>query len=272
MIIPISPAAVRRARRAIAAAARRSHGPSETPAKWRAVWANKGTRHDLDGMTLLDLLALDGFDTGGGKMNEAMWFKLNQRIRRDLEIRQGHSLLEVGCGAGAFLLPFTLKGIAVSGVDYSPTTIEIARMVLPGAELHHAEANRLPFSADRFDRIVSMGVFHYFPSWDYTERVLEEMLRVLRPGGRCMVMDINDLAKRKEAERKRSRLIGAKLYRKMYRGLGHKYFNRQWFVRFAQRHGLEYELSDQDITHYGNSDWRFNFCFRKPALPAWRAA
>jgi len=276
MIIPISRSSARAAREAIAAAAQRSKVGSETSAKWREVWTSKGTRHNLERLTLLDLLAIDGFDTGGGKMTESMWFKLNQWACRKLNLRKGQTLLEVGCGAGAFLFPFARKGVAVSGIDYSPTMVEIARLVLPGATVRQAEANCLPFGECIFDKIVSMGVFLYFPSWRYTERVLEEMLRVLKPGGKCLIMDINDRAKRAEAEDKRKRLIGLRLYRKMYQGLGHMYYERRWFVRFAERRGLSYELFDQNITDYGNSDWRFNFCFQKPlaaaAFPALRAA
>ena len=232
MIIPISRSSARTACEVIAAAAKRSKGGSETSAKWRKIWTSKGTRHNLERLTLLDLLAIDGFDTGGGKMSEAMWFKLNQWARRKLKVRKGQTLLEVGCGAGAFLFPFARKGVAVSGIDYSPTMVEIARLVLPGATVQHMRRRTVCLSktADS-TRSSAWGCFLYFPSWRYTERVLEEMLRVLKPGGKCMIMDINDRAKRAEAEGKRKLLIGPRLYRKNVPGSGPHMYLRPAMVR-----------------------------------------
>ena len=187
-------------------------------------------------------------------------------FRKRLGVRRDHSLLEVGCGAGLFLLPFAQSGVKVGGVDYSKTLVEIAKAVLPGgSRVRHSEANRLPFAPASFDHAASNGVFLYFPSWSYAEQALDEVLRVLKPGGRCLITDLNDLKKKTLAERLRRKNLGVKKYRQMYKGLHHMYYRQEWFARYARQRGLVFEVASQKkANNYGNSAWRFMYYFQKP--------
>jgi ubiquinone/menaquinone biosynthesis C-methylase UbiE len=231
--------------------------------KWRDIWVRKGVQ-PAEKISLMDIVAYDGHDTGGGKMSEKMWLELHASADRRLQVKAGERLLEVGCGAGAFLYPFAQKGAVVSGIDYSPTLLEIARRVLPGGTFHQAEANRLPHDTGSFDKLTSMGVFMYFPGWPYAEQALDEMIRVLKPGGRALVLDINDAAKMEMAEGIRERNLGAEKYRELYRDLRQMYYPRDLFRDYAQRRGLKHELFDQALANYDSAQWRFNFYFEKP--------
>jgi SAM-dependent methyltransferase len=96
----------------------------------------------------------------------------------------GSRLLDVACGAGAFLSRAAARGFEVVGVDISPAAIELAKERLPGAELHVADAERLPFADSTFDLVSCLGSLEHFPSPD---RGAAEIARVMRADGRAIV-------------------------------------------------------------------------------------
>jgi ubiquinone/menaquinone biosynthesis C-methylase UbiE len=123
---------------------------------------------------------------------------LGRSFQRDVLARLGLSggeqLLDVGCGSGTFLAE-TLRrypGVAAAGVDADPEILEIAtrRLRRHGIRvtLHVARAEALPFPDESFDVAVSTLTFHHLPS--ATKRTaLAEVYRVLRPGGRLLLVD-----------------------------------------------------------------------------------
>lgn len=99
------------------------------------------------------------------------------------------SLLDIGCGTGAFLEAVTRDrpGLTVAGVDISPDMLAVARRRLPeSAGLHVAPADALPFPDESFDFAVTTNAFHFFRA---PEAALREIYRVLRPGGAVVVTD-----------------------------------------------------------------------------------
>jgi ubiquinone/menaquinone biosynthesis C-methylase UbiE len=95
----------------------------------------------------------------------------------------GLRLLDVGCGTGHQLLRWSSYGYKVAGVDGSAEMLVHARENNPDAELREADARKLPFEDASFDRVTSIEVLRYLPD---PERSIEEMARVLRPGGMCL--------------------------------------------------------------------------------------
>ena len=93
-------------------------------------------------------------------------------------------------------------------MDYSAPHIEIARAALPEMQFHVSEAAVLPFPDAVFDAAFSYGVFLYFPDTAYASAVLREMLRVVRPGGPILIMDVPDASRREACEEAR-RAAGA---------------------------------------------------------------
>jgi 2-polyprenyl-3-methyl-5-hydroxy-6-metoxy-1,4-benzoquinol methylase len=71
---------------------------------WKDIWEKKG-QVSLDEIDLQQLIAIDGFDTGTGEFPVDSWLSFVETIRERLNINEGQKLLEVGCGAGAFMLP-----------------------------------------------------------------------------------------------------------------------------------------------------------------------
>ena len=101
-------------------------------------------------------------------------------------------LLDIGTGTGRVLEllgPRVAEGL---GVDASPAMLALARARLARAGLGHcavrrADMYRLPLPAGGFDLAVLQMVLHYAEEPD---RVLAEAARVLRPGGRLIVVDL----------------------------------------------------------------------------------
>jgi ubiquinone/menaquinone biosynthesis C-methylase UbiE len=98
-------------------------------------------------------------------------------------------VLEVGCGLGTDAINFARAGARYTGVDLTEASIELARRRFEfetlNAELRVADAEALTFSDNSFDLVYSHGVLHHTPD---TQRAIDEIHRVLRPGGTAMVM------------------------------------------------------------------------------------
>jgi ubiquinone/menaquinone biosynthesis C-methylase UbiE len=101
----------------------------------------------------------------------------------------GKKVLDVGSGNGYVLSKYAREGAEVYGVDLTPTAISLCqqRFALLGLRGHFelANAERLPFADNTFDCVCSMGVLHHTPD---TTTAVEEIYRVLKPGGRLIVM------------------------------------------------------------------------------------
>jgi SAM-dependent methyltransferase len=101
----------------------------------------------------------------------------------------GKAVLDVGCGNGYVLSRYARAGAHTTGIDLTETAVEICRkrfeiMGLEG-QFRQANAEALPFADGSFDCVTSMGVLHHTPD---TAKAVSEVFRVLKPGGRLIVM------------------------------------------------------------------------------------
>ena len=104
---------------------------------------------------------------------------------------EGMRVLEVGCGQGPLVNHLPMRGASMVGMDMSLESLQ--RAAAGARELHwgsrvgllQADAERLPFPDAHFDAVVSFGVLHHTPD---TAGSIRELRRVLRPGGRAIVM------------------------------------------------------------------------------------
>jgi SAM-dependent methyltransferase len=102
---------------------------------------------------------------------------------------RGLRVLEIGCGLGTDGAQFALAGADYTGIDLTDASIELAKRKfelsgLPG-EFRIADAENLEFADNSFDLVYSHGVLHHTPD---TARAVREIHRVLKPGGRAVVM------------------------------------------------------------------------------------
>ncbi|HEV7680623.1 MAG TPA: methyltransferase domain-containing protein [Pyrinomonadaceae bacterium] len=110
-------------------------------------------------------------------------------IAADFAGARGLKVLEIGCGLGTDGAQFAEAGADYTGVDLTEAAVELARkrfelFDLPG-KFQTADAENLAFPADSFDLVYSHGVLHHTPE---TAKAIQEVHRVLRPGGRAVVM------------------------------------------------------------------------------------
>ncbi len=112
------------------------------------------------------------------------------------------SVLEVAPGPGYFAIELAKLGnYLITGLDISKTFVEIARAnaVKAGVSIDFQQGNasRMPFADESFDFLLCRAAFKNF-----TEplRALEEMYRVLKPGGRALIIDLRRDASRESIE------------------------------------------------------------------------
>ena len=129
------------------------------------------------------------------------YFEYYDRLREEIESEAfsyrlheywafaGRRVLDVGSGNGYVLSRYAREGAETYGIDITPTAVDLCRKRFAYAGLSGdfrvAEAEHLPFADGFFDCVCSMGVLHQVPD---TERAIAEIHRVLKPGGRLVVM------------------------------------------------------------------------------------
>jgi ubiquinone/menaquinone biosynthesis C-methylase UbiE len=102
--------------------------------------------------------------------------------------RTGQSVLDAGCGTGGFLAWAASTGAfdRLAGSDVSAEAIELAREVVPVAELRVAPLDALPFPDRDFDLVVVEDVLQHVHQ-DVLDRSFTELRRVVRPDGALLV-------------------------------------------------------------------------------------
>jgi ubiquinone/menaquinone biosynthesis C-methylase UbiE len=102
---------------------------------------------------------------------------------------RGRKLLEIGCGIGVDSIQLAKAGFEVTAVDLTEAAIEVARRFAQvrdvSIDFRTANAERLDFPDGSFDAVYSFGVLHHTPE---IETAVEEVRRVLKPGGSAYIM------------------------------------------------------------------------------------
>lgn len=101
-------------------------------------------------------------------------------------------LLEIGCGMGADTVELLKKGFEVTAIDLTEPAIECTRnrIELYGFDgvVERGDAEKLKYDDRTFDVVYSFGVLHHSPD---TSLTINEVLRVLKPGGLASIMLYN---------------------------------------------------------------------------------
>lgn len=105
--------------------------------------------------------------------------------------RDYRDALDVGSGEGRFCRMLATEGIATTGVEPTPSLLAKAQERHPQGRYVEAKAEALPFEDASFDLVVS---YLTLIDIDGIEAAIFEMARVLRPGGRLLIANLNSFS------------------------------------------------------------------------------
>ena len=134
------------------------------------------------------------YDLLNSLMSAGLHHRWRERAADQAQVAPGDSALDVCCGTGDLTLELAKRvapGGNVVGCDFSEPMLDLARdkassRSADGVRFEWADALNLPYDAGRFDAVtVGFGVRNFADR----DRGLQEMARVLRPGGRLVVLE-----------------------------------------------------------------------------------
>lgn len=121
---------------------------------------------------------------------------LNRKVEVNLShLPRDHYVrgIDAGCGQGWYLKEMLSRGYLVEGIDYSANQVKQARQYLgPDADLvRQGSLVELPFEDASQDFVYAVNVIHHLPDVERQQQAFREVRRVLRPGGRFLVHEMN---------------------------------------------------------------------------------
>ncbi len=126
--------------------------------------------------------------------NELFYELAFEHILGEIQPPPGSVFLEVGCGAGFHAMRLARRGYEVKAVDFSDAVLDMARENVRAAGLEHLidigreDLIDLSYEDHTFDYVLCWGVLMHVPE---VERAIEELSRVIAPGGYLIVHEGN---------------------------------------------------------------------------------
>ncbi len=146
--------------------------PDRKRAHTRALFATIADRYDL-------ITAVLSYG------QDARWKK---RLVRMAGVRPGERALDLACGTGDIAFAVAANGARVVGLDITPRMLQLARRKPGVAAFLAGDMTSLPFKPQTFDLVTTGYGLRNVP--DLTAAI-DEIARVLRPGGRLLSLDFN---------------------------------------------------------------------------------
>lgn len=196
-----------------------------------------------------DIKEVSGYAHGLAQLTERGMKSIIKVAKTSLDLNSSDILLDVGCGAG-LLTDKLVKEVDIAiGIDASSGMIGNVDKESKFVKVI-AMADCLPFPDKSFDKIFCHSVFQYFSNYKCAAKVIVEMLRVLRSGGKCLIMDVPDIDEKKPYFRVKVPDL---------HNLKRRFYNKTWFVDLVPKA----RIFKQIIPDYKNSQFRFNVLIQK---------
>lgn len=223
---------------------------------WRRTWDGGKYKTAEASLSLRALLDLNAYYS----VTEGAWQEyVRDTINKLGKTNREATILEIGCGAGAFLHVLEPMFDNLWGVDFSQRQIELCRQALPSGNFTVCEARDIDFQENFFDLVLSNGVFQYFPDFDYAKVVLSKMLAILKANGVGVVLDVNDIEHKDAYIALKTKTRGEEFLQLPPQ----IHYPQEMFIEFAETNGLAYRIEQLSIQNYSNTSFRFNFLFWK---------
>jgi demethylmenaquinone methyltransferase/2-methoxy-6-polyprenyl-1,4-benzoquinol methylase len=127
------------------------------------------------------------YDVMNSVMTAGMHHRWRRRAAELTRVGPGSSALDVATGTGDLAIELARRGAEVTGSDFAPAMLEIAKRKAPGLRFEEGDALELAYPDASFDAVtVGFGARNFGD----LDRGLAEMARVTRPGGRVVVLEI----------------------------------------------------------------------------------
>ncbi len=133
-------------------------------------------------------------------------------------------VLDVGCGNGRYIRRMNSLGWRCEGVEFNETAVNVCRQA--GLKVFHGELKNAHFADDFFDLVTARQLIEHLPD---PIGFVQEITRILKPGGRFVVITPNNLS------------------------LGKKLFGKRWFANEVPRHLVLFNADSLSmlLTKYG---------------------
>jgi demethylmenaquinone methyltransferase / 2-methoxy-6-polyprenyl-1,4-benzoquinol methylase len=145
-----------------------------------------GTLPDTQVKAMFDRIARV-YDRMNSVMTAGMHHRWRERAADLARVGPGSTALDVATGTGDLAIELARRGAEVTGSDFAPAMLEIARMKAPGLTFEEGDALNLAHPDASFDAAtVGFGARNFAD----LDQGLREMMRVTKPGGRVVVLEI----------------------------------------------------------------------------------
>jgi arsenite methyltransferase len=126
-----------------------------------------------------------------GRFHPRGYLAQSRIVERHIRALRGRRVLEIGCGRGFNLLSLARRNskVAFVGIDLTPWHVRAARLVAwrcRNLDIHEGDFHRLPYEDESFDLVFSVEAICHAAD---VYRVVGEVRRVLRPGGRFVAIE-----------------------------------------------------------------------------------
>lgn len=152
------------------------------------VWQYDEVKHA--GVDYADVRVAEKYDERHSRFRD--FEKAAKVIIERLGLKPTDSVIDLGCGTGAFVLTAARHCRKVHAVDVSPAMLELLRRKAQGLEnvkTHHAGFLTYRHEDEPADAVVSVAALHHLP--DFWKAVaLKRIAEMLRPGGRFYLFDV----------------------------------------------------------------------------------
>lgn len=189
-------------------------------------------------------------------------------INAEFEAHKGEKVLEIGVGLGTDLKQYAKNGALCYGTDLTEGAIEETQKHLAVYELHAnlqvMDAENLKFDDNTFDIVYSFGVLHHTPD---TQRAINEIYRVLKPGGKSIIMLYSKSWQHYAIRIGVAGIIGRELFRMSMQDLINKYSEAYGFsplTKLYHRHEVKRFFKNFSKIHV--SHWHYKVPYKNGIL------